>query len=144
MALGDRRRERRPWFVGEVRVPERRQRRVRRRDGGAAPQGADAGFVEDGFFLSDVLLTALAILVLRAFPAGAGIGNDQSRDGAVQAGTVFSREFVEQAPVGRQPLEENGRGEHLLVQCLDGRGLSGPRLRSWHPSRIAEYHRQQP
>ena len=77
---------------------------------------ADARVVEDRFFLPDAFDPALAFGLPRALPAGPRLGDRESRDGPVKARAVLDGQLVEQAPVGRQPLEQIGRGDESLVE----------------------------
>ncbi len=103
-----------------------------------APQRADARLVENRFFLADALLPALAVRLPRALPPGAALRGREPGDGPVKARTVLGGELVEQAPVGRQPLEQVGRGKRLLLKCRSGHGLRAQGHCGPHRSRVAE------
>ena len=63
------------------------------------------------------------------------LGDREPGDRPMKSRSILGGELVEQAPVGRQPLQQVGRGEHLLVKCRAGDGLLGRRRCGWHRSR---------
>jgi len=64
---------------------------VRRRDHRPAAERADAGFVEDGFFLPD----AVSLRGLLAFPLRLRIADGQPGDCAMQSAPVIDRQPIE-------------------------------------------------